>query len=358
MKPKERVARQLQGQEVDRIPLMGGWFHGVDNLASFAGLPVDEYLRRPEESLLAANMALHVDCMIDPIVPTYREEIRTGEVLDASHAGAVAENLRRDAERIPDSESEVLDSFDRIWAEKHLREYFEHWTVAMGEMALIPTFWDSVPDFHLFDKYGYEAYFSAMALYPEAVGRLYWKSALEARARNEILAGQIRKAGLPAVVFTGLDICNSRGPMCSRAFLRAEYFPNEKIALKPLLDSGIRVIRQGFQYECGVDPYSIAARRSLRGERMLFFAGMNVTRTLPYGTTDDVRREIEFVLDFTEGGKGLFFFTSSSIGPEVPLENVTYAYNYVASGSYKTAAHGGKLAQWPGLAGSGGLVRV
>lgn len=58
-------------------------------------------------------------------------------------------------------------------------------------------------------------------------------------------------------------------------------------------------------------------------------AGLNVTRTLPFGTAGDVRDEVEYVLDYTDGGKGLLFFTSSSIGPEVPLENVTFAYDYI-----------------------------
>ncbi|MFH1730617.1 MAG: hypothetical protein ABIF82_03070 [Planctomycetota bacterium] len=34
-------------------------------------------------------------------------------------------------------------------------------------------------------------------------------------------------------------------------------------------------------------------------------AGLNVTRTPPFGTTDDVRDETEYVLDYTDGGKGL-----------------------------------------------------
>ena len=108
---------------------------------------------------------------------------------------------------------------------------------------------------------------------------------------------------------------------------------------------------QGFQYECGVDPYAIAARRSLAGERLLFFAGLNVSRTLPFGTIEDVAAEIEYVLDYTDGGQGLFFFTSSSIGPEVPLENVRYAYDRMARGEYERGREEtAKRHVWPWLA--------
>ena len=130
--------------------------------------------------------------------------------------------------------------------------------------------------------------------------------------------GLIDEYDLPPILFTGSDICNQRGPMVSPAFLRQYYFPHVKHAFEPFLDAGIRVVRhcdgnvmpliddwigvgysgfQGFQYECGVDPYAIAARRSITGERLIFFAGLNVSRTLPFGTIEDVAAEIEYVVD-------------------------------------------------------------
>ena len=367
MDRRERVMRQIRGQAVDRVPLMGGWFHGVDNLAALAGVSAERYLESPVENLARANLALDVDCMIEPIVPTYRGEIRTGEVLDARHAETTAEDLLRDGEAVPPTEANVLAAYDAAAEERKYREYFRRWTNALNPLILVPNFWDSVPDFHLFDRYGYNAYFSAIALYPEAVGRIFWKMAVEARARNTIILRLIRELELPPMLFTGSDICNTRGPMVSIAFLRQHYFPHERFALQPLVEAGIRVIRhcdgnvmpvvddfitigysgfQGFQYECGVDPYQLAARRSSRGERPLFFAGLNVTRTLPFGTQEDVRREVEYVFDFTDGGAGLFFFTSSSIGPEVPLANVRAGYQYAAAGAGGEAR--AKHARWPG----------
>ena len=77
---------------------------------------------------------------------------------------------------------------------------------------------------------------------------------------------------------------------------------------------------------------------------------MNVSRTLPFGTVEDVAAEIEYVLDYTDGGQGLFFFTSSSIGPEVPQENIVFAYDYVAGGEYETTRdETTKCRVWPWL---------
>ena len=78
MRPKDRVVNQILGRDVDRVPLMGGWYHGVSNLAALAGLSEREYLADPTAGLLKANRALRVDCMIHPIVPTEIDQIRTG----------------------------------------------------------------------------------------------------------------------------------------------------------------------------------------------------------------------------------------------------------------------------------------
>jgi hypothetical protein len=371
MRPKERVINQILGRDVDRVPLMGGWYHGVANLAALAGLSEQEYLADPIEGLLGANRALRVDCMIHPLVPTEIDQIRTGHVTQESYADVGPKVLKRRAEAIPEKRRQVLAMFDPVQAEGQYRAYLKEWLPRLGEMVLIPNFWEAPVEFSLYLEYGYEAFMQAVALYPEVVGRIYWQAGIQSRARNEILVRLIHEYDLPPMLFTGSDICNARGPMVSPAFLRQHYFPHVRCAFEPLLDAGIRIVRhcdgnvtsliddwidvgyagfQGFQYECGVDPYLIAAKRSLAGERLLFFAGLNVSRTLPFGTVEDVAAEIEYVLDYTDGGQGLFFFTSSSIGPEVPLDNVLYAYRRMANGEYHTDRNEAtKRRVWPWL---------
>jgi hypothetical protein len=62
---------------------------------------------------------------------------------------------------------------------------------------------------------------------------------------------------------------------------------------------------------------------------MLFFVGLSVSRTLPFGTAQDICDEVDYFLDFTEGGKGMFLITSNVSGVEVPPENLQLAYRYV-----------------------------
>jgi len=63
---------------------------------------------------------------------------------------------------------------------------------------------------------------------------------------------------------------------------------------------------QGFQFECDVDPYDLAARRGPNGEHPLFMAGLSVARPLPFGKPEDVKAEVDYFMDFTDGGKKLF----------------------------------------------------
>ncbi len=371
MVKKERITNQIMGREVDRIPLFGGWFFGEDNLAELAGMTVDAYLAKPSENLIRANRALSIDGLIStPIVPDAREQVRAARVVFQEEANLEPEALKEDAERIPASDASIVEACKTEGVEAQYRRYIENQISLFGEIVYIPTYWDAVPDYHLFAKYGYLPYLAAIGLYPDAVGQLYRESAIRARYRNEILVKLYGEYELVPILFTGCDVCNNAGPMSSPSFLREHYFPWVKYALLPFFEEGIRVIRhcdgnvmplvddfldvgysgfQGFQYECGVDPYEIAARNPNKDRPLLFMAGLNVTRTLPLGTIEDVRREIDYVLGFTDGGRGLFFFTSSSIGPEVPLANVTFAYDYASRQSVPVDLAEDPDRTWPGF---------
>lgn len=355
---------------MDRIPLMGGWIQSLSNLAALASLTIEEYLADPVSAVVKANIALGVDCITFPLVPTQLDEVRIAHVIEESFAEITPENLKRDAEAVPDTDEGIIAAFNAKGVEAFYRKIFEQWTGVLGDILLIPASWNSVPNFMMYSQYGYKSYFLAIAMYPEHVGRLYHKSAIEARQLNHILINLMREYQLPPIILTGHDICSNGGPMCSMGFLHQHYFPEEKHALEPLLDAGMRVVRhcdgnvmplidvsfeqgysgfQGFQYECGIDPFAIAEHPGPRGEPLLFLAGMNVTRSLPFGTPADVRDEIDYAFDYTKGGRGLFLFSSSAIEPEVPLENIRCAYEYAASIRLPRARAASGPRPWPWL---------
>ena len=369
MDSKERITNQILGREIDRIPMFGGWFFGEDNLAELAGITVDDYLAKPAENLIRANGALQIDGLIStPIVPDTRDQIRAARVVFEEEVNLEPEALKEDAEKIPTDDAKIVAACKAEGTAQKYRRYIEEQMSLYGDIVYVPTYWEALPDFQLYGTYGYESYLAAIGLYPDEVGQLFRQSGIQARYRNEILVKLYKEYDLVPILFCGCDICNNAGPLCSPSFLRKYYFQWVKFALVPFFEEGVKVIRhcdgnvmpliddffdvgyagfQGFQYECGVDPYEIVAKNPNKDTPVLFMAGLNVTRTLPFGSIEDVQREIDYVLGFTGGGRGLFFFTSSSIGPEVPLRNVTFAYDYVAGLSVPVDLGGGIERVWP-----------
>lgn len=74
-------------------------------------------------------------------------------------------------------------------------------------------------------------------------------------------------------------------------------------------------------YEDGMDYARICRIKTREGEGLIIMGGVSVTRTLPHGTPDDVRRELRRLV---ENGPetGLFLGASSSITPGVPWKNI------------------------------------
>ena len=347
---KERLTRQARGQEIDRVPTLAGWIGGTRVLADLAGISTDAYLADPMRGVIRAATALDADGMVQPAVPRSLDQIRTGSVVEADHAGTPPEALLERANSLPDSDSEILASFDAAAQEARYRAYFETAFATWEGIEPVPNFWEIGGHFPLYTEFGYNAFLMACALYPEAVGKIWWAKSLHSRERAKILVRLYREYDLVPLMFCGEDVCNNKGPMVSPRFLRQHYFPTVKMIIEPLVDAGVRLIHhcdgdvrpvvddfiaigfsgfQGFQYELGVDPYDLKQRRSRLGEEMIFFAGLSVSRTLPFGTPKDVRNEVDYFLDFTDGGKGMFLVTSNVTGVEVPPENLREAYRYV-----------------------------
>ncbi len=287
LSPKQRLLIQIAGDDVDRIPMVGGWNLGVRSVAALAGLSVADYLRDPLGGVLRANHHLGVDAVVPPIVPRDVDAIRAASLQEKHFDHVQPEALQQRAEAIPDSAAAVLKKFDAAQAEQNYRKAWEPLLKRLDGIELLATAWEAPANFSLYFQYGYVAFLSAVALYPAAVERIYWEDALLARERNKVLVRLMREWGLIPLLFCGHDICDQRGPLVAPAWLHEHYWPHAKLSLTPFLEAGIRLIHhcdgnvaplvddmigagfsgfQGFQNECGVDPYALRQRRSLKGE--------------------------------------------------------------------------------------------
>lgn len=349
MDSKGRLTHQTLHQTADHVPTIGGWILGASNLAALADLTVDQYLAEPRQGVIQAHHHLQIDGMVSPVITTEADQIRAGSVEESDFAGIEPEALLEAAEQVPDSETAILESFDQQSEETRFRSYFETALSDWGGIVPLPNFWELGGHFPLYTTFGYSAFLSACALYPEAVERLWWAKSVRSRERAKILVGLYKELDLVPTLFCGEDLCSMQGPMCSLSFLRRHYFPTVKIIIDPLVDAGVRIIHhcdgdvrpivddilglgfrgfQGFQYECGVSIKELRAKRTLFGEPPLIWAGMSVSRTLPFGTEDDVRAEVDGFYRDTDGGHGLFVFTSNVSSVDVPAKNLIAGYEH------------------------------
>ncbi len=99
-------------------------------------------------------------------------------------------------------------------------------------------------------------------------------------------------------------------------------------AVPGLLDAGIDVL-QALQFDArGMDP--VALKRSF-GDRLCFEGGISVQKTLPFGTVEEVRREVtERKMVLGKGG-GYILGPSHTIQDGTPPENIVALFETAAS---------------------------
>jgi len=193
-----------------------------------------------------------------------------------------------------------------------------------------------------YGTYGYEAYFSAYALYPEVMEAHFQLQSVVARRNNQAAAEAIEGGQLPPLIRLDHDMADSRGTLVDEKSLDRCWFPYFTRSIEPLLAAGVRLLWhcdgnlmamvprlleagiagfQGFQYEDGMDYSKISAMKSNKGEDLIIIAGVSVTTTLPFGAPTDVRDQLRFLVE--EGPEvGLFLGGSSTITPGTPFQNI------------------------------------
>jgi len=88
--------------------------------------------------------------------------------------------------------------------------------------------------------------------------------------------------------------------------------------LPKFVDMGLDVIHPIQKHT--MDEAEVA--RSL-GDRVSFYAGFDVQQTIPWGTVEDVRREVRFMIDTYQRPEGrLVFGAGNGINQDCPLESL------------------------------------
>jgi hypothetical protein len=343
MNAHTRLATAFNLQTPDRPPILGGWLAAPEHIIALTGCTIDDYWADTFHWGLEAERALGSDGIITIVQPVQRGDYRIMDEHTLEERAAYdLDSVLADIAAHPSPE-ELRASFD--FDVEYTRFKAEHAAMQArcGEMLWCPADWDVIPTALWYARYGYELALTALAAHPDQYRRLIQFSAERGRQHAMLRAQAIRDGWHPRAMLTGEDICSQRGPMCSPKFLRREYFPLLEYAVEPLVEVGAKLVwhcdgdvrpilndvlacgfagLQGFQSECGMDLDWIVDLKTRASDPLLIFGPMSVTTTLPHGTPDDVRAEVKRSMEICRGEASLVFFTSNTILPDTPLENL------------------------------------
>ena len=321
-----------------------------------AGAQPGDYMRHPDAVYLAFQRNIGT-CLLDQYLADNPLSMGDSGFEDAAHGATTgAGQIVCDGMCI-DSPEAVVEHLERLEfprLRRYIADFDEERRVSeivaseRATQALIgPTMLKSGYGFISFPvfaygTYGYSHYFMAYALYPEVMERHFALQADLALLNNRAAARAICAGGLSPLYRLDFDMADSRGTLVNVRSLDRLWFPHFARCLEPLLRTNVRLIWhcdgnlmqmvprlldvgirgfQGFQYEDGMDYARICAMKSRDGDSLIIIAGVSVTRTLPFGTPADVKREMRWLVE-RGPGTGLFLGGSSSIAPGVPWANI------------------------------------
>lgn len=234
---------------------------------------------------------------------------------------------------------------DQLWRETDKAILANFGGTAFGDIALVPAPWLKHPK-GIRDVA--EWYMSTVSRfdYVYEVFRRQCEIALKNLAKIYEAVGD----RVAAVFITGTDFGAQHGPFISPAAYRKLYQPFHRevndwvhehtpwktfihscgsvAALLPdIIEAGFDILNPVQCSAAGMDPRTLKSRF---GDRLVFWGGgVDTQRTLPFGTPDDVRREVrERIAIFKQGG-GFIFNTVHNVQANTPPENLVALYEAV-----------------------------
>lgn len=338
-----RLKTAFSLQKPDRPPILGGWLAAPNHVQALTGCSEQQYYDDPYHWGIAAEHILGSDGLVDVFKPVSRGEYRivNHDTLD-QRARYNIEIMLEEIRKKPDIDQIKADFDEEKEYVKFADELKAHQSDC-GDLTWCPAYWDIIPIALWYGTYGYETALSCLALYPDQYRKLIRTSAETARQKATLLARAVQGGLHPGAVLTGEDICSQRGPMVSPAFLRKEYWPLLEYAWEPLKAGGVKIVwhcdgdvrpllsevlacgadgLQGFQRECGMNLEWIVDLRTRRGDPLLLFGPMEVVTLFRNGSPEDIRQEVRRSIELCQEKASLVFFTSNTITPDIPLENI------------------------------------
>jgi hypothetical protein len=355
MDSRVRLQTSFSLQKPDRPPILGGWLAAPNHVQTLTGCSEQQYYDDPYHWGITAEHILGSDAVLDMFMPVSRGEYRIVDhnTID-ERARYNIELMLEEIRKKPDVD-EIKANFDEENEYAKFTDELKKHQSDCGDIIWCPAYWDIIPIALWYGTYGYETAFSCLALYPDQYRKLIRTSAETARQKAILLTRAVQEGLHPGAVLTGEDICSQRGPMVSPGFLRKEYWPLVEYAWEPLKAGGVKIVwhcdgnvrpllsevlacgadgLQGFQRECGMDLEWIVDLRTRKGSPLLIFGPMEVVTKFRKGSPEDIRQEVRHSMELCRDKASLVFFTSNTITPDIPLENILTYWQTVRESSW------------------------
>ena len=348
MTRRERLEKAIRFEAVDRVPLCGGYIMIDTYLAALAGCSLDQFWKDKQAWAVEAYRKMGMDAVCQLCLPESPDQFRGGYYLDADKTDVTIEDVLNDYQGF-DYDNPLkdldLDALEEKRVTKHRRMQ-----ALCGDMVWLDMsgpVGPGMPWWHYTD-YGYDAFFSFLALHEDVVRRYAEYQSVRSRAINERFAAVYKREGW-LFAYGSPDIASTRRLFVSPKYLDRNYWPYLRYAMEPLRREGIDVIWhcdgslstvihrmiecgctgfQGGQREAGMIFEELAQTRVFGGRLPIMFGAMSVTIELPKDY-DTVTAAMKHQIDTCarRGGGHIMFMTNTAI-PGIPLENIIGAYEY------------------------------
>lgn len=350
------VLDNIQGIPTKGIPIFLCNIMEHAHIDRIAGVAPGTYRLRPEETYIVMQKALGV-CLLDQYIWDNPLSMGDSGYEDGAHGATTgAEEIVIDGMTIDSPEAAVehmekfvfpslmaqAADFDEDARTRQVLESESAIQDRLGNEILKGGYASICFPALAYGTYGYVNYFSAYALYPDAMERYFRLQADVCLRNNRAVARAYLQGKLPPINRLDHDMADSRGTLVSIKSLDEIWFPHFARCIEPLLKTNVKMIWhcdgnlmemvprlldcgikgfQGFQYEAGMDYEKICGMKTREGEDLVIVGGVSVSDTLPLGKPNDVKRQMEWLVE--HGPRtGLFLSASSSVTPGVPWENM------------------------------------
>jgi hypothetical protein len=359
---RERALRALNFEETDRVPIHGGWFKHPKFLELASGIKMKygftmNTWENPLRAIARAYINVGADVTWWLAVPERQDQL-TSRGFVKIHGLHVRRDPRYNSpEDVVTKYVDVLPTLQQIRDSFDFEVEYDNFVyeakIAQDEYGDAMLWLNSarVPAFDEgFVKFGYKNYLGAILRYRNAMRKYFECHAEQCRLYNEVIAKATVEENLTPFVMVWSDVCDDHGPMVSPKILDEIYFPYVRRSIEPLQRAGIKVIwhcdgnimpildslinivgvdgLQGFQEETGVDLEKIMNMKTKSGKLLIIFGSISVTTTLPFGSVEDVKKDVERCIDLAEGRGGFILCTANIAQPDVPVENIFAYYEH------------------------------